>query len=139
MSVSEYHWSELWRSILSFIRFLTVYSTDLQELHHIHGLIHNLVNVVALALSSGDSFLPGAAEYDDLFYKLVETGDILTKFSDACKFSALIFLDCIRFEPPHAPRHVRLFHTFPYINSLTTQLCLFTLLVLVLHTWHQQI
>lgn len=83
----EYHWSELWRSILSFIRFLTVYSTDLQELHHIHDLIHNLVNLVALALSSGDSFLPGAAEYDDLFYKLVETGEILTKFSDAYKLS----------------------------------------------------
>ncbi|KAF8460268.1 hypothetical protein BDZ91DRAFT_700518 [Kalaharituber pfeilii] len=83
----EYHWSDLWRSILSFIRFLTSYSVDLQGLRHIQHLIHNLVNVVALSLSSGDSFLPGAAEYDDLFYKLVETGDILTKFSDAYQLS----------------------------------------------------
>lgn len=83
--VAEYHWSELWRSILSFIRFLTAYSADLQGLHHIHDLINNLVNLVAMSLSSGDSFLPSAAEYDDLFYKLVETGETLTKFSDTCK------------------------------------------------------
>lgn len=67
-----------------------MYSSDIQELPHIHDLIHNLVNIVALSLSSGDAFLPGAAEYDDLFYKLVETGDILTKFSDACKFKDIL-------------------------------------------------
>lgn len=34
-------------------------------------------------MSSGDSFLPNPASYDDLFYKLVETGDILTRFKSA--------------------------------------------------------
>ena len=42
-----------------------------------------LVNLVALSLSTGESFLPDTFSYDDLFYKLVETGDILTKFRDA--------------------------------------------------------
>ncbi|KAI5791673.1 hypothetical protein DFH27DRAFT_595948 [Peziza echinospora] len=78
----EYHWSELWRSILSFIKFLTTYVADLKDLPRITDLIHNLVNLVALSLSSGDNFLPGAAEYDDLFYKLVETGDGLKKFAE---------------------------------------------------------
>ena len=41
------------------------------------------MNLIALALSTGESFLPDTASYDDLFYKLVETGDILTKFRDA--------------------------------------------------------
>jgi hypothetical protein len=41
------------------------------------------VNLIALSLSTGESFLPDTASYDDLFYKLVETGDILTKFRDA--------------------------------------------------------
>lgn len=41
-----------------------------------------LVNILAFALSSGENFLPDPAAYDDLFYKLVETGDILTKFRD---------------------------------------------------------
>lgn len=40
-----------------------------------------------MSLSAGEAFLPDAAAYDDLFYKLVETGDILTKFRDAYDLS----------------------------------------------------
>jgi hypothetical protein len=46
-------------------------------------MIELLVNLLAFALSSGENFLPDPASYDDLFYKLVETSDILTKFRDA--------------------------------------------------------
>ncbi|KAL7270888.1 hypothetical protein RUND412_006388 [Rhizina undulata] len=78
-----YHWSELWRCILSLIRFLTSYATELKDLLGMYTLIDELVNLIALALSAGDAFLPGAAEYDDLFYKLVEAGDILVRFRDS--------------------------------------------------------
>ena len=78
----NYHWSELWRSILSLIRFLASYSGDLATAPRIQALNDSLVNLIALSLSSGDSFLPGPADYDDLFYKLVETGAILVKFRD---------------------------------------------------------
>jgi hypothetical protein len=46
-------------------------------------MINILVNLLAFALSSGENFLPDPASYDDLFYKLVESGDTLTKFRDA--------------------------------------------------------
>jgi hypothetical protein len=78
-----YHWSELWRCLLSFIRFLATYSTDIKTLPRASVLINLVVNLNALALSTGESFLPNAAAYDDLFYKLVEAGDILIKFRDA--------------------------------------------------------
>ncbi|KAI9848241.1 MAG: hypothetical protein M1838_000597 [Thelocarpon superellum] len=78
-----YHWSELWRTLLSLIRFLTTYASDLKSLAHMPILLDNLTNLIALSLSVGEAFLPGAAAYDDLFYKLVETGDILAKFRDA--------------------------------------------------------
>ncbi|KAH8153934.1 uncharacterized protein LAJ45_01701 [Morchella importuna] len=78
-----YHWSELWRCILSLIRFFSSYTSDLKDLPGILKFIDDLVNLIALALSAGDAFLPGAAEYDDLFYKLVEAGDVLVKFRDA--------------------------------------------------------
>ncbi|KKY22481.1 hypothetical protein UCDDS831_g03646 [Diplodia seriata] len=82
-----YHWSELWRSLLSFIRFLATYANDIKSLRESSRLIDDTVNLVALSLSAGESFLPDAAAYDDLFYKLVETGDILTKFRDAYDLS----------------------------------------------------
>ncbi|KAL1606738.1 hypothetical protein SLS60_004145 [Paraconiothyrium brasiliense] len=78
-----YHWSELWRSLLSFFRFLTTYVSDIRSLHRSTEMVSLLTNLLAFALSSGENFLPDPAAYDDLFYKLVETGDILKRFRDA--------------------------------------------------------
>lgn len=69
------------------MRFLTTYSADIGVLLGHDRLTHGLVNLLALALSHGEIFLPDAAAYDDLFYKIVETSDILTKFRDAYNLS----------------------------------------------------
>lgn len=45
------------------------------------------MNLIVLSLSSGEAFLPDPAAYDDLFYKLVESGPTLTKFRDAYNLS----------------------------------------------------
>lgn len=78
----KYHWSEFFRSLLSLIRFLTQYTSDLKDLTHIETLLDHVVNLVALSLSAGEAFLPTPAAYDDLFYKVVESGDVLTKFKE---------------------------------------------------------
>lgn len=77
-----YHWSELFRSLMSLIRFLTTYASDLKDLQHIDVLLDHVVNLLALGLSAGEAFLPTPAAYDDLFYKVVEAGDVLVKFRD---------------------------------------------------------
>jgi hypothetical protein len=79
----NYHWAELFRSLLSLVRFLTTYTADLKNLNHIEILLDDLVNLIALSLSAGEAFLPTPATYDDLFYKLVESGEILAKFRDS--------------------------------------------------------
>ncbi|TVY19041.1 UPF0668 protein [Lachnellula arida] len=78
----NYHWSELFRSLLALVRFLNTYTSDLKHLNNINILLDDLVNLIALSLSAGEAFLPSPASYDDLFYKLVETGEILVKFRD---------------------------------------------------------
>ncbi|KAJ4392599.1 hypothetical protein N0V85_006931 [Neurospora sp. IMI 360204] len=85
----EYHWHELFRSLLSLIRFLTTYASDLKtplvgggQQGQLDTLLDLVVNTLALGLSSGESFLPTSAAYDDLFYKIVEVGDVLVKFRD---------------------------------------------------------
>ncbi len=77
-----YHWSELWRTLLALLRFLTTYASDFSPDPDVHSLLDSLVNLIVLSLSSGESFLPDPAAYDDLFYKLVESGSTLTKFRD---------------------------------------------------------
>ncbi|KAM4059271.1 UPF0588 membrane protein C20F10.02c [Hirsutella rhossiliensis] len=78
----QYHWSELFRSLLALIRFLATYTSDLKELSHIDTLLDHVVNLLALSLSAGEAFLPTPAAYDDLFYKVVESGEMLTKFKE---------------------------------------------------------
>nr|XP_036587969.1 uncharacterized protein CTRU02_01981 [Colletotrichum truncatum]KAF6799110.1 hypothetical protein CTRU02_01981 [Colletotrichum truncatum] len=78
-----YHWADLFRSLLSLIKFLTTYVADLKDLSQIDLLVDNVVNLLALSLSAGEAFLPGPAAYDDLFYKVVETGDVLVKFKES--------------------------------------------------------
>jgi hypothetical protein len=59
-------------------------------------MVDLLVNILAFSLSNGENFLPDPASYDDLFYKLVETGDILAKFRDAFDLSAQTGSNSIR-------------------------------------------
>lgn len=82
-----YHWNELFRSLLSLIKFMTSYAADLKDLPHIDTLLDEVVNLLALALSVGEAFLPGPAAYDDLFYKVVEAGETLVKFRDIYKLA----------------------------------------------------
>ncbi|KAI0006440.1 DUF1741-domain-containing protein [Xylariaceae sp. FL0662B] len=83
----QYHWSELFRSLLSLIRFLTTYASDLKGLSHSETLLDLVVNLLALSLSAGEAFLPTPAAYDDLFYKVVESGEVLVKFRDTYNLS----------------------------------------------------
>jgi hypothetical protein len=78
----QYHWAELFRALLSLARFLTTYANDLKGLPHIDTLLDHVVNLIALGLSAGETFLPTPAAYDDLFYKVVETGEVLVRFRD---------------------------------------------------------
>ena len=79
-----YHWSLLWQTLLSFLRFLTTYAPSLTAQDpDLPLLINPFLATLALAVSSGESFLPDPAAYDDLFYKLVEAGDYLPRFKKA--------------------------------------------------------
>lgn len=65
------------------MRFLTTYATDLRSTTNISTLTNSLVDLLAFCVSAGDTFLPDPSSYDDLFYKLVETGPIINRFRDA--------------------------------------------------------
>lgn len=76
-----YHWSSLWQGLLAFVRFLTVYASDISsQVHTLTYLLQSLFSLLALSVLQGESFLPDAASYDDFFYKLVEAGEILSRF-----------------------------------------------------------
>jgi hypothetical protein len=77
----------MWRTLLSLMRFLTTYASDLSSAPHIDILTTSLVDLIAFTLSTGDTFLPDPASYDDLFYKIVEAGPIIARFRDVYNLS----------------------------------------------------
>ena len=80
----EFHWPLLWQTLLSFLRFLTTNaSTVKNQSQDVQFLIEPLLSTMALAVLSGEIFLPDSPSYDDLFYKLVEAGDWMRKFREA--------------------------------------------------------
>ncbi|CAK7236401.1 hypothetical protein SCUCBS95973_009595 [Sporothrix curviconia] len=98
------HWPDLFRALLGLVRFLNTYAADLRgpvsstplssagasgasaapsmSSQQLDTLVDHVVNLLALSLSAGEAFLPTPAAYDDLFYKVVESGEVLTKFRD---------------------------------------------------------
>lgn len=70
------------------MRFLTTYASDLSSAPHIDTLTSSLVDLIAFTLSTGDTFLPDPASYDDLFYKIVEAGPIIARFRDVYNLSS---------------------------------------------------
>ncbi|EFE30772.1 uncharacterized protein ARB_02262 [Trichophyton benhamiae CBS 112371] len=81
----SYHWSELWRALLTLTRFLTTYSMDLMHSPHIQTVTADLIDLITFCISAGDTFLPDPSSYDDLFYKVVEADSVLKRFRDVYK------------------------------------------------------
>lgn len=80
----QHHWAYIWGSLISLIRFLTQYASDLRYLRDIHqNLCSVLANLAAFCLCKGDGFLPDPASFDDLFYKLIEANEVLLKFKQS--------------------------------------------------------
>jgi hypothetical protein len=80
----NYHWSLLWQTLLSLLRFLTTYAaTPSSQDPDLPALLAPFLATLALTASAGDAFLPDPAAYDDFFYKLVEAGNYLPRFKEA--------------------------------------------------------
>ncbi|KAL8662540.1 MAG: hypothetical protein Q9168_008241 [Polycauliona sp. 1 TL-2023] len=78
-----YHWTLLWQTLLSLLRFLTTYADSIKHDPDLPILIDIFLTVLSLAVCSGDVFLPDTDTYDDLFYKIVENGHLLPRFKAA--------------------------------------------------------
>lgn len=79
----DYHWSELWRSLLSFIRFCTQYAENLRGMVNINTVLADMLATLTLSLTQGDTILNESRAMDDLFYKLVESQDKIHDFGRA--------------------------------------------------------
>lgn len=98
----QYHWSELWKTLMSLVRFINSHpapsvsssngnsvssndkaNTSSSSNPQGHASYENIVGLIVLILSTslihGDTFLGNSSDYDDLFYKIMEGSEALAK------------------------------------------------------------
>ncbi|KAI9792468.1 MAG: hypothetical protein M1816_002352 [Peltula sp. TS41687] len=78
----QYHYDQLHRTLLSLLKFLSTYSTDLKHHPSTSIFLSTLTNLLLLSIQTSDNYLPTQTDADDLIYKLVESGEVLFKFRD---------------------------------------------------------
>ncbi|CAN6674679.1 hypothetical protein TRVA0_060S00606 [Trichomonascus vanleenenianus] len=74
----EYHWHELWRTLISVLKFMTSHPPKANDKNP-DKCAELICIILATCLIHGDTLLPQADQYDDLFYKLMTAADDLDK------------------------------------------------------------
>uniref|UniRef100_A0A6B2KZK1 Armadillo-like helical domain-containing protein n=1 Tax=Arcella intermedia TaxID=1963864 RepID=A0A6B2KZK1_9EUKA len=74
----DYKWKELWSQLVILFKFLS-HNKRLQEEENLI-LASKVVHIVNMFITFGDKFLPVQSDYDDLYYELLRSRDILNAF-----------------------------------------------------------
>ncbi|XP_066581485.1 armadillo-like helical domain-containing protein 3 [Prorops nasuta] len=73
-----YHWKNLWTALINLLKFLTTYENSLIKKMNIFPLAIQVVNILNLFITFGDTFLSSPSSYDDLFYEIIRMRHIFT-------------------------------------------------------------
>lgn len=76
----SYHWSELWKTTFSFIKYINSHPPDPRTNTSYAKLGNLIVLILGAAVIHGDTIFGNSDQYDDLLYKIVEFADSLSKF-----------------------------------------------------------
>lgn len=77
----DYHWKELWKTLDSLVKFLGTYPPGPTESSVARDVAELVTLNLATCLVHGDSILSSGPDYDDMFYKVVESTSDFEKLS----------------------------------------------------------
>lgn len=87
--LAAYHWASLWQALQHLLAHLDANAVTLSKQLHIHTVASFLVQILSLAIISGDSILPDATAYEDFFSQLHLSYSMLPKIRDAYSLPSL--------------------------------------------------
>ncbi|KFM81008.1 hypothetical protein X975_10907, partial [Stegodyphus mimosarum] len=67
----QYNWKELWTALISLVKFLITQESLLAKNCNLFHLSIQVMNVLNLFITFGDTFLPSPSCYDELYYEIV--------------------------------------------------------------------
>merc|ERR550519_536851 len=66
-----YNWRELWSTLIALIKFVVANESSLTKKINVFSVCHQVVTIFNVFITYGDTFLPSATSYDELYYELV--------------------------------------------------------------------
>ncbi|KAG1662867.1 Armadillo-like helical domain-containing protein 3 [Nymphon striatum] len=67
----NYEWKELWSSLINLLKFLLAHETHLVKKCNIFQVSDQIINILNLFITFGDTFLPKPTIYDALYYEII--------------------------------------------------------------------
>lgn len=83
----ECHWTEVWSALINLLKFIINHESDLlKSKHDIFSLALTCINILNLFITFGDTFLPSAEVYDQLYYEIIRMHIVFDNLYQLCEF-----------------------------------------------------
>ncbi|XP_012288870.1 UPF0668 protein C10orf76 homolog [Orussus abietinus] len=77
----SYQWRDLWTALINLLKFLTTHESHLVKKMNVFPLAIQVVNILNLFITYGDTFLWSPSSYDELFYEIIRMRLIFTNLN----------------------------------------------------------
>jgi len=66
-----YNWRDLWSTLIALLKFVVANESNLNKKINVFNICSQVVTIFNVFITYGDTFLPSASSYDELYYELV--------------------------------------------------------------------
>merc|ERR1712227_1128711 len=67
----SYNWRDLWSTLIALLKFMVANESNLIKKVNVFNICSQVVTIFNVFITYGDTFLPSASSYDELYYELV--------------------------------------------------------------------
>jgi hypothetical protein len=81
----QFNWKELWDALVGLVKYILSSERLLSSHENVLGLADQVVTILNLFITYGDTFLPDPSSYDELYYELIRVHSTFDSLYDIAK------------------------------------------------------